>query len=95
RKEDIELAKKAGELMKEKIAAKLKEQWWLEEKTKATEALGRKKRNVEKAQIRASSSSKKAEKKEKFGDRKLVIGNMKMQSKVVQEKAKEQDNQLR
>ncbi|GJR35236.1 hypothetical protein Tco_1210920 [Tanacetum coccineum] len=29
-----------------------------------------------------------------FGDQKLVIGNMKMQSKVVQEKAKEQDDQL-
>ncbi|GKA41364.1 hypothetical protein Tco_0733957, partial [Tanacetum coccineum] len=39
-KEDIELAKKASELKKEEIAAKLKEQWWLEEKAKATEALG-------------------------------------------------------
>ncbi|GKC70450.1 hypothetical protein Tco_1116333, partial [Tanacetum coccineum] len=39
-REDIELAKKASELKKEEIAAKLKEQWWLEEKAKATEALG-------------------------------------------------------
>ena len=65
-KEELELAKKADELKKEEIAAKLKEQRRLEEKAKATEALERKKRNAEKAQIRAELRARKeAEQKEK------------------------------
>nr|GFC90927.1 myosin heavy chain, fast skeletal muscle [Tanacetum cinerariifolium] len=48
----------AGELKKEETAAKLKEQRWLEEKAKATEAFERKKQNAEKAQIRALRSWK-------------------------------------
>lgn len=65
-KEEIELAKKAEELRKEEIAAKLKEQRRQEEKAKAIEALERKKRIAEKAQIRAELRARKeAEQKEK------------------------------
>ncbi|KAI3816241.1 hypothetical protein L1987_15934 [Smallanthus sonchifolius] len=71
-KEDIELAKKAEELRKEEIAAKLKEQRRLEEKAKAIEALERKKRNAEKAQIRAELRARKeAEQKEKEREKRL------------------------
>ncbi|KAI3762569.1 hypothetical protein L1987_53001 [Smallanthus sonchifolius] len=70
--EDIELAKKAEELRKEEIAAKLKEQRRLEEKAKAIEALERKKRNAEKAQIRADlRAHKEAEQKEKEKEKRL------------------------
>nr|GEU92170.1 putative Gag-Pol precursor [Tanacetum cinerariifolium] len=64
-KEDIELAKRASKLTKEKIAAKLKDQWWLEEKTKSTKALGRKKQNVEKTQIKAYLRTRKKLRKKK------------------------------
>lgn len=71
-KEEMELARKAEELRKEEIAAKLKEQRRLEEKAKATEALERKKRNAEKAQIRAELRAKKeAEQKEKEREKRL------------------------
>ncbi|KAM0019547.1 hypothetical protein Hdeb2414_s0025g00657081 [Helianthus debilis subsp. tardiflorus] len=71
-KEEIELAKKAEELRKEEIAAKLKEQRRLEEKAKALEALERKKRNAEKAQIRAELRARKeAEQKEKEREKRL------------------------
>ncbi|KAK9059862.1 hypothetical protein SSX86_020566 [Deinandra increscens subsp. villosa] len=71
-KEEIELAKKAEELRKQEIAAKLKEQRRLEEKAKAIEALERKKRNAEKAQIRAELRARKeAEQKEKEREKRL------------------------
>ncbi|KAI3730254.1 hypothetical protein L1987_61423 [Smallanthus sonchifolius] len=70
-KEEIELARKA-ELRKEEIAAKLKEQRRLEEKAKAIEALERKKRNAEKAQLRAELRARKeAEQKEKEREKRL------------------------
>ncbi|XP_076909162.1 uncharacterized protein LOC143566308 isoform X2 [Bidens hawaiensis] len=69
---EIELAKKAEELRKEEIAAKLKEQRRLEEKAKAAEALERKKRNAEKAQLRAEMRARKeAEQKEKEREKRL------------------------
>ncbi|XP_024990326.1 uncharacterized protein LOC112524635 isoform X2 [Cynara cardunculus var. scolymus] len=71
-KEEMEMARKAEELRKAEIAAKLKEQRRLEEKAKATEALERKKRNAEKAQIRAELRAKKeAEQKEKEREKRL------------------------
>ncbi|KAJ0866317.1 hypothetical protein HanRHA438_Chr12g0550381 [Helianthus annuus] len=71
-KEETELAKKAEELRKEEIAAKLKEQRRLEEKAKALEALERKKRNAEKAQIRAELRARReAEQKEKEREKRL------------------------
>lgn len=71
-KEEIELARKAEELKKEEAAAKLKEQRRLEEKAKATEALERKKRNAEKAQLRAELRARKeAEQKEKEREKRL------------------------
>ncbi|KAD2804640.1 hypothetical protein E3N88_38017 [Mikania micrantha] len=70
--EEIELAKKAEELRKEEIAAKLKEQRRLEEKAKAIEALERKKRNAEKAQLKAELwARKEAEQKEKEREKRL------------------------
>ncbi|XP_076888349.1 uncharacterized protein LOC143538752 [Bidens hawaiensis] len=72
KEEEIELAKKAEELRKEEIAAKLKEQRRLEEKAKAAEALERKKRNAEKAQLRAEVRARKeAEQKEKEREKRL------------------------
>ncbi|PWA43717.1 hypothetical protein CTI12_AA466230 [Artemisia annua] len=71
-KEELELAKKAEELKKEELAVKLKEQRRLEEKAKATEALERKKRNAEKAQIRAELRARKeAEQKEKEREKRI------------------------
>ncbi|CAK9183442.1 unnamed protein product [Ilex paraguariensis] len=71
-KEELELARKAEDLRKEEAAAKLKEQCRLEEKAKAKEALERKKRNAEKAQIRADvRAQKEAEQKEKEREKKL------------------------
>ncbi|KAK3029004.1 hypothetical protein RJ639_038207 [Escallonia herrerae] len=72
-KEEQELARKAEELRKEEMAAnKLKEQHRLEEKAKAKEALERKKRNTEKAQIRAElRAQKEAEQKEKEREKRL------------------------
>ncbi|KAA8528855.1 hypothetical protein F0562_036210 [Nyssa sinensis] len=69
-KEELELARKAEELGKEEAAARLKEQRRLEEKAKAQKALERKKRNAEKAQIRAKlqvqkEKEKRARKKER------------------------------
>ena len=65
-KEEMELAKKEEELRKQEIEAKQKEQRRLEEKAKATEALERKKRIAEKAQLRAELRARKeAEQKEK------------------------------
>lgn len=65
-KEEQELARKEEELRKEEAAAKLKEQRRLEEKAKAMEALERKRRNAEKAHIRAElRAQKEAEQKEK------------------------------
>ncbi|XP_038703692.1 uncharacterized protein LOC119999940 [Tripterygium wilfordii] len=64
--EEEESARKAEQLKKEEQAAKLKEQHRLEEKTKAAEALERKKRIAEKAQARAALRARKeAEHKEK------------------------------
>ncbi|KAL8224196.1 hypothetical protein R6Q57_019671 [Mikania cordata] len=71
-KVEIELAKKAEELRKEDIAAMLKERRRLEEKAKAIEALERKKRIAEKAQIRAELRARKeAEQKEKEREKRL------------------------
>ncbi|KAD2393249.1 hypothetical protein E3N88_40226 [Mikania micrantha] len=71
-KVEIELAKKAEELRKEEIAAMLKERRRLEEKAKAIEALERKKRIAEKAQIRAELRARKeAEQKEKEREKRL------------------------
>ncbi|KAA8514752.1 hypothetical protein F0562_017931 [Nyssa sinensis] len=65
-KEELELDRRAEELRKEEAAARLKEQRRLEEKAKAKEALERKKRNAEKAHIRAElRAQKEAEQKEK------------------------------
>ncbi|KAJ7948875.1 Proton pump-interactor 1 [Quillaja saponaria] len=65
-KEEEELAQKAEELRKEEEAAKLKEQRRLEEIAKAKQALERKKRIAEKAQLRATLRAQKdAEQKEK------------------------------
>ncbi|XP_052188153.1 uncharacterized protein LOC127798662 [Diospyros lotus] len=65
-KEEQELARKEEELRKEEAAAKLKEQRRLEEKVKAMEALERKRKNAEKALIRAEMrAQKEAEQKEK------------------------------
>lgn len=65
-KEELELAAKAEKSRKQEIDAKLKEQHRLEEKAKAQEALQRKKRKAEKAQIRAElRAQKEAEQKEK------------------------------
>lgn len=65
-KEELELARKAEELKKEEAAAKLREQHRLEEKAKALEALERKKRIAEKAQMRAElRAQKEAELREK------------------------------
>ncbi|XP_076889905.1 uncharacterized protein LOC143540809 isoform X2 [Bidens hawaiensis] len=70
-KEEIELARKAEELKKEE-AAKLKEQRRMEEKAKAVEALERKKRNAQKAQLRAELRARKeAEHKEKEREKRL------------------------
>ncbi|KAI7740587.1 hypothetical protein M8C21_015303 [Ambrosia artemisiifolia] len=71
-KEEIELVRKAEELKKDEIAAKLKEQRRLEEKSKSVEALERKKRNAEKAQLRAELRARKeAEQKEKEREKRL------------------------
>ncbi|XP_071733024.1 uncharacterized protein [Rutidosis leptorrhynchoides] len=71
-KEEIELARKAEELKKAEAEAKLKEQRRVEEKAKAMEALERKKRNAEKAQIRAEIRARKeAEQKEKEREKRL------------------------
>ncbi|KAK2988168.1 hypothetical protein RJ640_020650 [Escallonia rubra] len=71
-KEEQELARKAEELRKEEMAAKLKEQRRLAEKAKAKEALERKKRHAEKAQIRAElRAQKEAEQKEKEREKRL------------------------
>lgn len=65
-KEELELARKEEELRKMETAARLKEQRRLEEIAKAKEALERKKRNAEKAQVRAElRAQKEAEQKEK------------------------------
>eukprot|EP00257_Ricinus_communis_P015519 XP_015573456.1 uncharacterized protein LOC8269958 [Ricinus communis] len=65
-KEEEELARKAEELRKEEEAATLKERQLLEAKTKANEALERKKRSANKAQARAEVRARKeAEQKEK------------------------------
>ena len=64
--EEQELARKAEELTKAEAAAKLREQRRLEEKAKALEALERKKRIAEKAQMRAElRAQKEAELREK------------------------------
>nr|GMD03763.1 cingulin-like isoform X2 [Ipomoea batatas] len=65
-KEELELARKEEELKRLETAARLKEQRRLEEIAKAKEALERKKRNAEKAQVRAElRAQKEAEQKEK------------------------------
>ncbi|CAI9265586.1 unnamed protein product [Lactuca saligna] len=72
RKEEMELARKAEELRKQEIETKLKEQRRLEEKAKATEALERKKRIAEKAQLRAELRARKeAEQKEKEREKRM------------------------
>ncbi|KAL7588328.1 hypothetical protein Lser_V15G36581 [Lactuca serriola] len=72
RKEEMELARKAEDLRKQEIEAKLKEQRRLEEKAKATEALERKKRIAEKAQLRAELRARKeAEQKEKEREKRM------------------------
>ncbi|WOG97681.1 hypothetical protein DCAR_0417022 [Daucus carota subsp. sativus] len=64
--EELELARKAEMVREEEIAAKLKEKIRQEERAKAQEALERKKRNAEKAQMRAMlRAQKEAEQKEK------------------------------
>lgn len=64
--EELELARKVEDQRKEEDAAKLKEQRRLEEKAKALEALERKKKNAEKAQMRAElRAQKEAEQREK------------------------------
>ncbi|KAL3514910.1 hypothetical protein ACH5RR_027627 [Cinchona calisaya] len=71
-KEELELARKAEELWKLEAAAKLREQCRLEEKTKALEALERKKRIAEKAQMRAElRAQKEAELREKEREKRL------------------------
>lgn len=70
--EELELARKAEVLRKEEIAVMLKEQRRLEEKAKAQEALERKKRSAEKAQLRAElRAQKEAELKEKEREKRL------------------------
>ncbi|XP_074368979.1 uncharacterized protein LOC141708999 [Apium graveolens] len=71
-KAELELARKDEMLRKEEIVAKLKEQLRLEEKVKAQEALERKKRNAEKAQVRAVlRAQKEAELKEKEREKRM------------------------
>ncbi|KAL1815871.1 hypothetical protein ACET3Z_018445 [Daucus carota] len=71
-KEELELAMKTEILRKEEIAAKLKEQLRQEEKVKAQEAIERKKRNADKAQMRAVlRAQKEAEQKEKEREKRL------------------------
>ncbi|KAI3517060.1 hypothetical protein L1887_16267 [Cichorium endivia] len=71
-KEEMEAARKAEELRKQEIEAKQKEQRRLEEKAKATEALERKKRIAEKAQLRAELRARKeAEQKEKEREKRM------------------------
>ncbi|KAK1397327.1 putative microtubule-associated protein futsch [Heracleum sosnowskyi] len=71
-KEELELARKDEILRKEEIHAKLKEQLRQKEKVKAQEALERKKRNADKAQMRAlSRAQKEAEQKEKEREKRL------------------------
>lgn len=70
--EEQELARKAEELTKAEAAAKLREQRRLEEKAKALEALERKKRIAEKAQMRAElRAQKEAELREKEREKRL------------------------
>lgn len=70
--EEQELARKAEELMKAEAAAKLREQRRLEEKAKALEALERKKKIAEKAQMRAElRAQKEAELREKEREKRL------------------------
>ncbi|CAI9777120.1 unnamed protein product [Fraxinus pennsylvanica] len=65
-KEELELERKAEELRKQEAEAKLREQRRMEEIAKAKEALERKKRNAEKAQMRAElRAQKEAERREK------------------------------
>lgn len=64
--EELELARQAELLREQEIAARLKEKLRQEERVKAQEALERKKRNAEKAQMRAMiRAQKEAEQKEK------------------------------
>nr|GMD40290.1 cingulin-like isoform X2 [Ipomoea batatas] len=71
-KEELELARKEEELKRLETAARLKEQRRLEEIAKAKEALERKKRNAEKAQVRAElRAQKEAEQKEKEREKRL------------------------
>ncbi|KAK1400279.1 hypothetical protein POM88_010142 [Heracleum sosnowskyi] len=71
-KEELELARKDEMLRKEEIDAKLKEQLRQEEKAKAQEALERKKRNADKAQMRAVlRAQKEAEQKEKEREKRM------------------------
>lgn len=65
-KEELDAARKVEELRREEDEAKLREQRRLEEKAKALEALERKKRNAEKAQMKAElRAQKEAEQREK------------------------------
>lgn len=59
--EELEAARKEEELRKREEEARLKEQRRLEEIAKAKEALERKKRNAEKAQLRAEMRAQKEE----------------------------------
>ncbi|KAL8147473.1 uncharacterized protein LOC141707873 [Apium graveolens] len=71
-KEELELARKDEILRKDEIDAELKEQLRQEEKVKAQEALERKKRNADKAQMRAlSRAQKEAEQKEKEKEKRM------------------------
>ncbi|XP_019187727.1 PREDICTED: cingulin-like isoform X2 [Ipomoea nil] len=71
-KEELELARKEEEVKRLETAARLKEQRRLEEIAKAKEALERKKRNAEKAQVRSELRAlKEAEQKEKEREKRL------------------------
>ncbi|XP_059316873.1 uncharacterized protein LOC132067611 isoform X1 [Lycium ferocissimum] len=59
--QELEAARKEEELRKREVEARLKEQRRLEEIAKAKEALERKKRNAEKAQLRAELRAQKEE----------------------------------
>ncbi|XP_047327656.1 uncharacterized protein LOC124931269 [Impatiens glandulifera] len=71
-KEEIEAERKAEELRKEEEMVRMKELRKVEEKVKEKEALDRKRRNAEKATVRAElRAQKEAEQKEKEREKKL------------------------
>uniref|UniRef100_A0A7N0VCN4 Ubiquitin-activating enzyme SCCH domain-containing protein n=1 Tax=Kalanchoe fedtschenkoi TaxID=63787 RepID=A0A7N0VCN4_KALFE len=91
-KEEEELAKKAEEIRKKEEEAKMIEQLRLEEKAKAKEALERKKRMAEKAQLRAQLRAKReAELREKEREKKLRRKEKRKSPKGAKEEVNEND----